>query len=119
MKNIILKHPNIERIEPNMNLEYVSKFGEFNDSDHLLYKQISIQMKEMEIVRIVVSRSRNVKEYSSLLSVRFDIYSVGILGGRGKTISIEYIPDEELLNLLKKRENIIIQSLNKKDWLYC
>lgn len=115
MKNAILKHPNIKRIEPNMNLEFVRKFGEFNDSDHLFYNQISIQMKEMGIVRIVVSRRLNENKYGSLLSVSFHVYSVGLLGGRGKTISIDYIPDKEFLNLFKKQEHINIQPL-KKDW---
>jgi hypothetical protein len=111
-KNSILEHPGIKSIIPGISMEFIKQYGELNERDISFYKDAVSLAGKYEIKEILISRESRLKE-GKPLSVRFTIYSFGIIG-HGNSTSVEYFFDDDFLNLAKKYEEVF--PLDEKNW---
>lgn len=116
IKNRILEHPNIERIQPGKKMKYIKNIENFSETDTTFYEEIEQIAIEYGIQIISVYRDYD-DPGKKLIAVSFAIISVGIVGS-GHLVSVDYILSEELVDAYKKESDNGNQifPLSEKDW---
>ena len=100
IKDVLIKHPNIKRVDTELRLKFVPKYADFTDQDFKIYDDLLEKCKQLGIKNISIIRRGNSSD-GDLITVGYTLFSEGFVNN-GYAISTEFIPDESFLDKAKK-----------------
>jgi len=111
LKELLLEHPTIKRVTPDMSHEFIKNYSKFDREDRIVYDYIEERCKALKIHTISSWRSSKNPE---LLAITFVIDRQGIAVS-GYSISLEYNIDKDLLEAMKNGGDLV-KLLDTANW---
>ena len=111
MVDLLLTHKNIERVESPYT-EFTPRYGDFTDADYDAYESLFREKERLGIKHVVAHR---IIASSELLSIDFTLIATGMVFAPGYVLSVEYIPDHEIIEK-SKPHGFFHYPLGPKNW---
>ena len=115
LHGLILKNPTIARIDPGTPFQYVPNHKEFTPETVAAYEEIEKECVSLGMKHIAVFRKQSLST-GELISIRYTLSSSGLAVSGGKSLSIEYVPDEFIISRLRLDSENIVTPRDEENW---
>ena len=115
LHRLILKNPTIKRVDPGTPFQYVPNHKEFTPETVTAYEEIEKECVSLGMKHTAVFREHSLST-GELISIRYTLSSSGLAVSGGKSLSIEYVPDEFIISRLRLDSENIVTPLDEANW---
>ena len=111
----VLQTPEILRVEPGLSIRDIPNGEKFTPDVLQTYNELLAKCNTLSIKNIAISRKLN-SSFGQLISVRYVLDSGGLSVSGGKSLSINFVPDDTLVPRLFRKPEDVWLPLDEKGW---
>jgi hypothetical protein len=114
LHQIIMGRPAIQWVEPGLSMQFVPGFERFDQDTQKAYAEAERLCAHMGVINVAIAKEKGALD-GALISVRYLLAREGLVTSSGSMLSIDFIPDDGLVTLLRSQGHTLKQ-LPRPNW---